>query len=153
MKRVSWSPLPARLASDLVQLSCGCCGGPELPRGEGYGKLLMQAASEQRNRLAKPLSYSVVDKVGFYRRFGFEMLTTGMVASAEVYCVREQNIFAGTATLIASFSHHLTLLYFSYHCRCDLSYKINSLNAFLYFESTGASHRMCKFIFALRGFY
>lgn len=61
-------------------------------QGKGYGKLLMQAASEQLRPFGKTFIYSVVDKVGFYRRFGFEMLTTGMVcASAEsLLRMREQ---------------------------------------------------------------
>ncbi len=61
-------------------------------QGKGYGKLLMQAASERLRPFGKTFIYSVVDKVGFYRRFGFEMLTTGMVcASAEsLLRMREQ---------------------------------------------------------------
>lgn len=51
-------------------------------QGKGYGQQLMQAVSEQLRPFGKTFIYSVADKIDFYRRFGFELLATGMVCTS-----------------------------------------------------------------------
>lgn len=61
-------------------------------QGKGYGQQLMHSVSDRLRPFGKTFIYSVVDKVGFYRRFGFETLTTGMVCASEeaIARMREQ---------------------------------------------------------------
>ena len=61
-------------------------------QGKGYGQQLMRAVSDELRPYGKIFIYSVVDKIDFYRRFGFEMLATGMVCASEetIARMREQ---------------------------------------------------------------
>jgi GNAT superfamily N-acetyltransferase len=57
-------------------------------QGLGYGRQLMQAICNQLLPHGKIFIYSVIDKTGFYQRYGFELLTTGMV------CASEESLFS-----------------------------------------------------------
>lgn len=57
-------------------------------QGKGYGQQLMLAIREELLPFGKIFIYSVADKVSFYRRFGFELLTTGMVCASEESLLR-----------------------------------------------------------------
>ena len=61
-------------------------------QGKGYGQQLMRAVSDELRPYGKTFIYSVVDKIDFYRRFGFELLATGMVCASEetIARMREQ---------------------------------------------------------------
>lgn len=48
-------------------------------QGKGYGDQLMKVICTDLAPFGKTFIYSVVDKTGFYRRHGFELLSTGMV--------------------------------------------------------------------------
>jgi len=52
-------------------------------QGKGYGRQIMQAVQDELLPYGKILIYSVPDKVDFYQRIGFEVLTTGMVSASE----------------------------------------------------------------------
>ncbi|MBO2025620.1 GNAT family N-acetyltransferase [Klebsiella pneumoniae] len=52
-------------------------------QGQGYGQQLMLAIREQLLPFGKIFIYAVADKITFYQRFGFAMLTTGMVCASE----------------------------------------------------------------------
>ncbi|HBT4716026.1 GNAT family N-acetyltransferase [Klebsiella quasipneumoniae] len=52
-------------------------------QGQGYGQQLMLAVQEQLLPFGKIFIYAVADKIAFYQRFGFAMLTTGMVCAGE----------------------------------------------------------------------
>ncbi|EIY4900241.1 GNAT family N-acetyltransferase [Klebsiella quasipneumoniae] len=52
-------------------------------QGQGYGQQLMLAIREQLLPFGKIFIYAVADKIPFYQRFGFAMLTTGMVCASE----------------------------------------------------------------------
>ncbi len=79
----------ARAISDLTWCSY-LADVAVVPRcqGKGYGQQLMQAVSNELQPFGKTFIYSVVDKIDFYRRFGFELLTTGMVCASEESLIR-----------------------------------------------------------------
>ena len=52
-------------------------------QGQGYGQQLMLAIREQLLPFGTIFIYAVADKIPFYQRFGFAMLTTGMVCAGE----------------------------------------------------------------------
>ncbi|WP_390253709.1 GNAT family N-acetyltransferase [Brenneria goodwinii] len=48
-------------------------------QGRGYGNLLMNEIMATLSQYGKTFIYSVPDKIGFYKKYGYHVLETGMV--------------------------------------------------------------------------
>lgn len=60
-------------------------------QGHGYGRQLMDRVMQDLAPLGKVFIYSVPDKLAFYKRYGFNDLTTGMVYAEGGTLARLQN--------------------------------------------------------------
>lgn len=52
-------------------------------QGRGYGKALMEEIMATLKPYGKVFIYSVLDKVEFYQRYNFQLLTSGMVYASD----------------------------------------------------------------------
>lgn len=65
-------------------------------QGRGYGAKLMDEIAQTLLPFGKIFIYSVCDKVEFYKRYNFHLLTTGMVAASDerISAMRQQGYIA-----------------------------------------------------------